>query len=257
MAICGCCLPAHCCQPAVAGGFIYADFWGKLSTHLALQACLLRVLCIMPLLQAFPFPSTLGEVTLHLLSQAGVFIYISCGKWAFSPLLWSFPPTATFASFPTPDCWVCAAAPAFSVPACLFTAHMGSGPFPVSSGVFLPPPLLQAFSLLFAGYVLPLLPSPAWLVYLQFCKGFPSPTLQHSVCPTLFATCLYCCYCLLLSFLFSLGGGWSVQGAMLIWPRVVCGSTVYHLAHLVVCVFPSRLGTGIWWRPKGPPCFSI
>jgi hypothetical protein len=31
-------LPAHCCQPAVAGGIIYADLWGELSTHLALQA---------------------------------------------------------------------------------------------------------------------------------------------------------------------------------------------------------------------------
>jgi hypothetical protein len=36
MAICGCGLPADCCQPAVAGGFIYADLWGELSTHLAL-----------------------------------------------------------------------------------------------------------------------------------------------------------------------------------------------------------------------------
>jgi hypothetical protein len=58
-----------------------------------------------PLLQAFPFPSTLGEVTLHLLSQAGLFIYSSRGKWAFYPLLWSFPPTAAFTSFPAPDCW--------------------------------------------------------------------------------------------------------------------------------------------------------
>jgi hypothetical protein len=37
--------------------------------------------------------------------------------------------------------------------------------------------------------------------------------------------------------LFSLGGGQSVQGAMLIWPRVVCGSTTCRLAHLVVCTF--------------------
>jgi hypothetical protein len=36
---------------------------------------------------------------------------------------------------------------------------------------------------------------------------------------------------------------------MLIWPRVVCGSTAYHLAHLVVRVFPSCLGTGDWWWP--------
>jgi hypothetical protein len=31
---------------------------------------------------------------------------------------------------------------------------------------------------------------------------------------------------------------------MLIWPRVVCRSTVCHLAHLVVCIFPSGLGAG-------------
>jgi hypothetical protein len=38
----------------------------------------------------------------------------------------------------------------------------------------------------------------------------------------------------------SLGAGRSVQGAMVIWPRVVSGSTAYRLAHLVVHVFPSR-----------------
>jgi hypothetical protein len=103
--ICGCDSPAHCCQPAVAGGVIYADLWGELSTHLALQALFTRVLCAMPLLQAFPFPSTLGEVTLHQLSQACMFIYSSHGKLVFLPLLWRFPPTATFTSFPAPGCW--------------------------------------------------------------------------------------------------------------------------------------------------------
>jgi hypothetical protein len=34
---------------------------------------------------------------------------------------------------------------------------------------------------------------------------------------------------------FSLSGGQSVQGAMLIWPRVVCGSTTCCLSYLVVC----------------------
>jgi hypothetical protein len=43
---------------------------------------------------------------------------------------------------------------------------------------------------------------------------------------------------------------------MLIWPRVVCGSTAYHLAHLVVCVFPSCLGAGDW-QPGGSPDFSV
>jgi hypothetical protein len=31
---------------------------------------------------------------------------------------------------------------------------------------------------------------------------------------------------------------------MLIWPRVVCGSTACHLAHLVVHIFPNGLGAG-------------
>jgi hypothetical protein len=105
--ICGCGLPALCCQPAAAGGVIYADLWGELSTHLALQALFAQRSPVWePLLQAFPFPSTLGKVTLYLLSQACVFIYSSCGKWVFPPLLCSFPPTATFTSFPAPDYWV-------------------------------------------------------------------------------------------------------------------------------------------------------
>jgi hypothetical protein len=53
--------------------------------------------------------------------------------------------------------------------------------------------------------------------------------------------------------LFSLGGGRSVQGAMLIWSRVVCGSTTCHLAHLVVCIFPSHLGAAVWQWRKSPP----
>jgi hypothetical protein len=43
---------------------------------------------------------------------------------------------------------------------------------------------------------------------------------------------------------------------MLIWPRVVCGSTAYHLAHLVH-VFPSCLGAGDRHWPWGPPGFSV
>jgi hypothetical protein len=77
------------------------------------RLCLLSPVC-KQLLQAFPCPSTLGEVTLHLLSQACVFIYSSCGKWVFPPLLWTFPPSTTFTSFPASGCWACAAAPAFS-----------------------------------------------------------------------------------------------------------------------------------------------
>jgi hypothetical protein len=115
MAICGCGLPAHCCQPAVAGGFIYADLWGELSTHLASQALFTQSSPVHePLVQAFPFPSTLGVVTLHPLSQACMFIYSLRGKWGFTPLLWRFPPTAAFTSFPAPGCWAHATIPALS-----------------------------------------------------------------------------------------------------------------------------------------------
>jgi hypothetical protein len=73
------------------------------------------------------------------------------------------------------------------------------------------------------------------------CKGFPSPPLvlraPHPLCYVSF------CCCLLFSFfLFFLCGGQSFQG--LIWPRVVYGSTVYRLAHPVVCF--SRAGRS--WR---------
>jgi hypothetical protein len=70
----------------------------------------------------------------------------------------------------------------------------------------------------------------------------------------------YSAACLLFSFSFSfsfpLGGGQSVQGGMLIWPRVVFGSTACRLAHLVVCVFPSSLGASVW-RLRSPFGFSI
>jgi hypothetical protein len=183
----------------------------SLTLTLPRRLCLLRVLLCVSHCQAFPFPSTLGEVTLHLLSQACVFIYSSHGKWVFPPLLWSFPPTTTFTIFPTPGCWACPTTPA-------------------SSGQ---------------------------LAYLQFCEGFPLSPLWHSGHPTLFATCLFCCYCLLFRFFFFFPWVRVCQGAMLIWPRVVCGSTMSCLAHLVVCIFPSCLGAAIWQWHGSPPGFSI
>jgi hypothetical protein len=114
----------------------------------------------------------MGEVALHLHSPAGVFIYSSCGKCPFPPLLRSFPPTATFTSFPTPGCWVGATTLAFSSPARLFTVREGL-PLPAFSAQGTPPSLLGIFFIV--------------VVY-------------YSVC----------------FFLFSLGCGRSVLGAMLI-----------------------------------------
>jgi hypothetical protein len=159
-----------------------------------------------PLLHAFPFPSTLGEVTLQQLSLAGLSIYSSRGMWVFPHLLWSFRPTATFRSFTTPGGWACAASPAFSS-----------------------------------------------------LRDFPSPPLQCSWRPALFAMCLFCCYCLLFSFFFSFFPGWGsvCPGAYADLAWGCCGSTACCLAHLVVRVFPSHLGTAVWRQHRSPPGFSV
>jgi hypothetical protein len=140
---------------------------------------------------------------------------------------------------------------------CLFTVHVGSGPSPLSCGVFLPPPLLQAFLILVAGWVPLLLPSPTGLFIYSSMRDCPSSPLRHSGhLPSL----LHVFFVVVVYYsvpLFSLGGGQSVQGAMLIWPRVVCRSTTCFLAHLVVCVFPSHLGAGVWRQRGSPTGFSV
>jgi hypothetical protein len=197
-------LPACCCQPAVAGGVFYADLWSELNTHLAPQALFTQNSPVdEPLLQAFPFSSTLGEMTLHPLSLACMFVYSSCGKWVFPPLLWSFPPNTIFTSFPAPDCWVCAAAPAGRHVCLQLTWEVGLPPSPVGFSS------LCHSHKLSCSWLLGTCPrshrslsGQAQLVYLQFGEGFHSPSLWCSVHPTLFAKCLYCSYCLLLSFSF-------------------------------------------------------
>jgi hypothetical protein len=205
---------AVACLPTAVSLLLLAVLFMQISgVSLALiwpcRLCLLRFLLWVSLCYNLSPFQALGEVTLHPLSQARVFIYSSHGKWVFPPLLWSFPPTSTFTSFPAPDYWACAAAPAFS------EQH----------------------------------------VYLHFCEGLPTSSalrVPHPLCYVSFLFLL-----LIIQFLiFSLGGGQSVQGAMLIWPRIVCGSTVYHLAHLVVHVFPSLLGTAVW-QHGSPPGFSV
>jgi hypothetical protein len=93
-----------------------------------------------------------------------------------------------------------------------------------------------------AGQVPPLLPSQASLFIYSSCEGVPSPTFRISGHPALFAMCLFIFLFQLLVYysvcfflFFTQGWGQSFQGAMLIWPRVVCGSTTCCLAHLVVC----------------------
>jgi hypothetical protein len=90
-----------------------------------------------------------------------------------------------------------------------------------------------------AGRTPPLLPEPlrpAQLVYLQSRGGFSSPNLWRSGRPTLFPVCLYCSYCLLLSFSFFLGwrsvcpGGYAALAQACLWEyRVPLSSPGPHL----------------------------
>jgi hypothetical protein len=205
----------------------------------------------MPLLQAFPFPSTLEEVTLHQLSQAGVFIYSWHGKWVFPPSCGVFLPLPLLQAFLL---LITGRVPLLlPSPAGLFIySSRGKWSSPPSCGVFLPPLLYKLFC--------------SWLLGVCHCSCLLQPACEGFPLPPPLALRVSCCLChmsfllLLLSIqflFFSLGGGWSVQGAMLIWPRIVCGSTMFHLAHLVVRVFPSHLGAGVWWQHGSLPGFSV
>jgi hypothetical protein len=99
-------------------------------------------------------------------------------------------------------------------------------------------------------------PFSGQLVYLQFCERLPFPPslahrVPHLLCYVSFVVVVYYSVCIFS--LFTLGGGQSVQGAMLIWPRVVCGNTTCCLAHLVVCF--SRAGRSWCLAAREPSWF--
>jgi hypothetical protein len=142
----------------------------------------------------------------HPLSQACMFIYSSHGKCVFLLLLWSFPPTAAFTSFPNPDCWACAAAPADRHVCLQLMWEVGFPLSPVEfSSLRHSHKLSHSWLLGVRPHSHPLRPGPACLF--TVLGGIPLPALQHSGLPTLFAMCLYCSYCLLLSFSFFPGWG--------------------------------------------------
>jgi hypothetical protein len=94
------------------------------------------------------------------------------------------------------------------LPARVFVySSCGKWVFP-SPGSFPPSATLTSFPApdCWACAAAPTLSSQAQLFIYSSVKDSPPP-LQHSGCPTLFATCLYCCYCLLLSFSFFPGWG--------------------------------------------------
>jgi hypothetical protein len=127
------------------------------------RLCLLRVLlCGSLRYRLSPFQA-LGKVTLHPHCQACMFIYSSCGRWVFPPLLCSSPPSSTLTSFPAPGSWACAPAPtrgSLARPGCLFTVT-GRIPFPQSSVLSAPHPLSHV-SLLFLLLITQFLFFPGW-----------------------------------------------------------------------------------------------
>jgi hypothetical protein len=139
------------------------------------------------------------------------------------------------------------------------TVHVGSGCSSLSCGVFIPPPLLQTFLLLVAGHAPTLPPSPARPSLFIYSSVRDSPPClfgaQDAPPSLLHVFIILIVYCSVSLFFFPLGGGRSVQGAMLLWPGLSVGVPRYRLAHLVR-VLPSHPGAGIWW-PGGPPGFSI
>jgi hypothetical protein len=104
---------------------------------------------------------------------------------------------------------------------------------------FPPSASLTAFLLLVAGCMPPpLLPPEPRARPGLFIYSSRKDSLPHLFGVRCAPPCLPCVFIVLIAYysvsLFSPGGGQSVQGAMLIWPRVVCGNTMYFLAHLVL-----------------------
>jgi hypothetical protein len=125
------------------------------------RPCLLRFLLCMSLCYKLSPFQALGKLTLHPRCQAYVFIYSSCGRWVFPPLLCSFPPTATFTSFPAPDYWEVL----LLLPAATFVYS--------SHGTWVFPPLLWSFP---PSATLTSFPAPG-------CWAHPAPTRASSARP--------------------------------------------------------------------------
>jgi hypothetical protein len=99
---------------------------------------------------SFPAPDYSAVL---LLLPAAVFVYSSCGRWVFPPLLWSFPPCHSHKLFHS---WLLGAclAPTGASPACPASLSTVPGriPFPQSSVLSAPHPLSHVFIVLIAYY---------------------------------------------------------------------------------------------------------
>jgi hypothetical protein len=200
--------------------------WGELSTHLAPQALFTHSSPVRePLLLAFPFPSTGKGDTAPAFS--GLRVYLQFMWEAGLP-----PSPVEFSShhhFHKLSCsWLLggASAPASRHVCLQFTWEVGLPSSPVE------------FSSLLHSHKLP----RSWLLgtRLRSCqslsclpslfiyspgKGSLPPIFGAQCAPPSFPPVFIVLVAYYSVSLFSPGGGKSVQGAMLLWPRLVCGST--------------------------------
>jgi hypothetical protein len=117
------------------------------------------LLCVSLCYKLSPFQA-LGKVTLHPRSQVCMFIYSLCGRWVFSRLLCSSPPTSAFTSFSAPNYWVVL----LLLPAAMFVY--------ISCGKWVFPPLLWSFPL---SATLTSFPAPGcWAHTLTPARGSPA-----------------------------------------------------------------------------------
>jgi hypothetical protein len=225
--ICGCGLPAHWCQPAVAGGIIYADLRGELSTHLSLQALFTQSSPVRePLLQAFPFQAHWGRWhCTRFLRPVWLFTaQVVTGSSPFFSGVFLLPPILQDLLLLITGQCCCSCQPQ-----CLFTAHVGGGSYPLSCGVFLPPPLSQAFLLLVAGCVTGshryLSSKPGLFIYSSRKDSLPQSSVL-SVLHTLSPASLFFLLIITVS-LFPPGGCHSTQGLWCSGPGLSVGVPVY------------------------------
>jgi hypothetical protein len=249
------------CLPAVFSLLLLEVLFTQISgMSLALtwprRLCLFRVLlCGSLCYKLSPFQA-LGKVPLHPHCQACVFIYSSCGRWVFPPLLCSSPPTATFTSFPTPGYWVVL----LLLPATMFVySSRGKWVFPPLLWSFPPFATLTSFPApgCWAHAPAPARGSPACPACLFPVPGrIPFPQSLVLRVPHPLSSMSYLFLLLISQFLFFPGVEVSLsRGLCCSGPGLSVGVPWYHEAHLVH-VFPSRLGAGNWW-PGDPPCFSV
>jgi hypothetical protein len=155
----------------------------------------------------------LRPVCLFTVHMGGGSSPISCGVFHPLPLLQAFP-------------FLIAGHVLLLLPASMFVcSSRGRWVFPPLLWSFPPSTTLTSFPApgCWAHAATPTLSGQAQLVALQFREGFPSPPLRCSGHPTLFAMCVYCSYCLLLSFSFFPGsrpvhpGGYAALAQGCLW----------------------------------------